>query len=155
MQTAALALLLAAPNASGFTTTSGLKSRTSTFVAPTLNTVTTTVRPMIGGFFNSDGKTSDLDPLIDEGCRITPEGYGFSSPVERILKNAGRGSGFYRADASESVVDVISVITEGDQDVALVYNGDGLLGIFTETDYIKVRCSVTCRSFVAVTSLLV
>lgn len=71
---------------------------------------------------------------------ITPEGFGFSSSAERILKVAGRSSGFYRAKASDIVTDVMDGITDGELDVALVFEDDSdeLLGIFTETDYIKV-----------------
>ena len=43
------------------------------------------------------------------------------------------------AKGNDRIIDVMSGITEGDQDVALVYDGSELLGIFTETDYIEVR----------------
>ena len=81
----------------------------------------------------------DLIPLGQDNI-ITPEGFGFSSSVERILKNAQRQNGFYRAKASESVTDVMEGITGGQFDVALVFDDDSekLVGIFTETDYIKV-----------------
>ncbi len=75
---------------------------------------------------------------------LTPEGYGFSSPAERILKLAKRDNGYYRAKGSDSVVDVMEGIErEGKFDVALVFdeNDDGkerLLGIFTDADYIRV-----------------
>jgi len=78
---------------------------------------------------------------------ITPEGYGFTSPMSRILKDARRGGGFYRAKAGETVIDVMEAITSMDRDgvvcpdVALVFDEDDptkLMGLFTETDYIKV-----------------
>lgn len=142
---AALALALTAPNAAAFSTSSGIKSRRSSFVAPFLNTYhatptpTVTALPMTGGFFKSGVGENELDALAtDDSCRLTPEGYGFSSPVSRILNKSGRGSGYYRASAAERVVDVTAVITQTDQDVALVYSDDDiLLGLFTESDYIK------------------
>jgi hypothetical protein len=85
---------------------------------------------------------ADMIPdVMGQECIITPEGYGFASGVDRILKKAGRSNGFYRAKASDLVVDVMEGITTGDLDVALVFDDDTakLVGIFTETDYIKVR----------------
>ena len=102
---------------------------------------------MIGGFFQKDTSDTDTDedllPLVDDACRLTPEGFGFSSPASRIVKLAGRNGGYYRATADESVLDVISAITDGKFDIALVYQkdterDDDLIGIFTETDYIRV-----------------
>ncbi len=76
-------------------------------------------------------------------CLLTPEGYGFSSPAERIIENSKRGEngGYYKAKASDRVIDVMSAITEGEEDAALVYDGSELLGIFTESDYVKVSGS--------------
>jgi hypothetical protein len=81
---------------------------------------------------------------------ITPEGYGFSSPVGRILssKLGGSGLGFFRAKASMSVIDVMAGINSSDgennkssySDVALIFDDvdpDLLLGIFTDADYIR------------------
>jgi len=74
---------------------------------------------------------------------LTPEGFGFSSPAERILKLAKRDNGYYRAKGSASVVDVMEGIErEGKFDVALVFDEDEdgkekLLGIFTDADYIR------------------
>jgi hypothetical protein len=104
---------------------------------------------MIGGFFNKNTKDSNAQPASDpspapdlrplEEVSLAPEGYGFSSPVSRILQQADRQGGYSKALASDRVVDVIATITETSQDVALVYSEeDALLGIFTETDYIKV-----------------
>ena len=71
---------------------------------------------------------------------ITPEGFGFSSPVNRILDVASRSGGYYSAKTSNIVTDVMDEITGGSADVALVFEEDGkLAGIFTETDYIEVR----------------
>lgn len=70
---------------------------------------------------------------------ITPEGYGFSSSIDRVLKEAGRNNGYYKASGSDLVTDVMDGITSGDVDVALVFDDESkLLGIFTESDYIKV-----------------
>lgn len=41
----------------------------------------------------------------------------------------------------DRVIDVMADITEGEEDVALVYDGSTLLGIFTESDYINVSSS--------------
>ena len=55
----------------------------------------------------------------------------------------GEQKGFYAAKAADPVIDVMTAVTNGDLDVALVYDGgnaaENLLGIFTETDYIEVR----------------
>ena len=72
-------------------------------------------------------------------CLLTPEGYGFSTPAKRVLSSSNGEKSFYVANANDRIIDVMSGITEGDQDVALVYDGSDLLGIFTETDYIEVR----------------
>ena len=142
---AALALTLAATSCVAFTVPTGL--RHSSFVTPSsvVSSLSTTARPMIGGFFKKgeevvDADLDDLEPLADDSCRLTPEGFGFSTPASRIIKQAGRKGGYYRASASEFVLDVIAAITnEKEQDVALVYDdNDVLLGIFTEADYIKV-----------------
>jgi hypothetical protein len=88
---------------------------------------------------------AELDPEdvlpLDTQSMITPEGYGFSSPVIRVLNIADRNGGFYKARASETVTDVMEGITDGKVDAALVFDDDDddkLVGIFTETDYIKV-----------------
>jgi len=77
--------------------------------------------------------------LLGQESLITPEGYGFSTPASRILAESQRGEGYYRASATESVLDVMAQISNGKQDVALVFDdkSDKLLGLFTETDYIS------------------
>ena len=91
------------------------------------------------------GVGAELDPEefipLGQECTITPEGFGFSSSVSRILASSGRAGGYYRAKSSDIVTDVMDGITGGTSDVALVFEDgtDNLLGIFTETDYIKVR----------------
>lgn len=92
---------------------------------------------------------------------LTPEGYGFSSPVGRVLssKIGGSGLGYYRAKASMPVIDVMAGINSSDgennkssySDVALVFddaNPELLLGIFTDADYIRlaVERSATTQS---------
>jgi hypothetical protein len=86
-----------------------------------------------------DFDPEEVIPLSGE-CVITPEGFGFSSSTSRIMKVANRQNGFYKAMASDIVTDVMEGITEGQVDVALVFDDSSskLLGIFTETDYIKV-----------------
>ena len=69
---------------------------------------------------------------------LLPAGYGFSASMERILKDAA--GGYYRADVNESVIDVMAGITgSADADMALVFEGEELKGLFTDFDYIKVR----------------
>lgn len=70
---------------------------------------------------------------------ITPEGYGFSTPASRVLSESSRNGGFYRANVQESVIDVMGKISDGSHDVALVFDDETqtLLGLFTETDYIR------------------
>jgi hypothetical protein len=88
---------------------------------------------------------AEINPeeFMGQECIITPEGFGFSSRMERVLKNSGRSGGYYRARSSDIVTDVMEGITNGSADVALVYDDktDKLAGIFTETDYIKVSQS--------------
>ena len=78
------------------------------------------------------------DAIVGEECIITPEGFGFSTPTKRVLKEANRNDGFYPAQASDQIIDVMQAITTGTEDVALVYEGAQLLGLFTESDYIRV-----------------
>ena len=82
----------------------------------------------------------DFIPLGEE-CIITPEGFGFSSTTERILEVSNRNNGYYRAKATDLVTDVMDGITDGQADAALVFDDstDKLVGLFTETDYVKVR----------------
>lgn len=81
--------------------------------------------------------SSRLYSELEGTCLLTPEGYGFSSTMERVLAKAKRGSGFYTATKDARVIDVMGGITEGQLDAALVYDQNELLGIFTESDYIK------------------
>jgi len=88
------------------------------------------------------GKNIDPEqilPLSQENL-ITPEGFGFSSSMERILELASRSDGYYSATASTVVTDVMEEITNGQADVALVFQDGGnskLEGIFTESDYVE------------------
>lgn len=57
--------------------------------------------------------------------------------MERVLKDAA--GGYYRASIDESVIDVMEGITgDVNADVALVFEGKELRGLFTDSDYIKV-----------------
>lgn len=78
--------------------------------------------------------------VLGDECIITPEGFGFSAPARRVLKEANRSTGFYKASGKELVIDVMDAITSGEgTDVALVYGEDDkVMGLFTESDYIKV-----------------
>jgi hypothetical protein len=47
--------------------------------------------------------------------------------------------GYYKADVGESVIDVMEgILKDGNADVALVFEGEELRGLFTDSDYIKV-----------------
>ena len=113
---------------------SSLSSWTTAFSTTPLSRPTTQAkRPMQSAAAASDG-------VVGQESIITPEGFGFSAPARRILKEADRGNGFYKANSAELVIDVMEAITTGQQDVALVYGDDNeIKGLFTETDYIKVR----------------
>uniref|UniRef100_A0A7S2N393 CBS domain-containing protein n=1 Tax=Helicotheca tamesis TaxID=374047 RepID=A0A7S2N393_9STRA len=74
---------------------------------------------------------------LSEECALTPQGFGFSSSMSRVLESANRGPGFYRAKGTDRVIDVMDGITKGDADAALIFDGSDLLGLFTESDYIK------------------
>ena len=84
--------------------------------------------------------TSLNQASIGDQCLLTPEGFGFTSSAERILKETQKGesSGYAAVNGNDSVIDVMQTITSGEDDVALVYDGTDLLGIFTESDYINV-----------------
>jgi hypothetical protein len=76
--------------------------------------------------------------LVKERSNL--EGFGFSTPMKQILKESKRNLGFVRASASDTVLDVMEAISSGIQDVALVVEdgSEEVLGLFTETDYVKV-----------------
>ena len=96
-----------------------------------------TTRPL-----QSASNLSATNGVVGQDSIITPEGFGFSAPARRILKEANRASGYYPSNSAELVINVMEAITTGEQDVALIYEDDdrqSVKGIFTETDYIKVR----------------
>ena len=99
--------------------------------------------------------TAPNEEFFGETCLLTPEGYGFSSPAERILKEANRGSGYYSAKSNAPVIDVMGGITEGTADAALVFDGTTLLGIFTESDYIDVSLFLDIYIYIHIYFLLV
>ena len=135
---------------------------TSNHVGSFLSTAKTTVTASTHGFLlavkektaqsklHMVGKEMDPEEILCLGQEnvITPEGYGFSSPVIRILDMAGRNGGYYSAKTFDIVTDVMDEITNGEADVALVFeegeNGK-LEGIFTETDYILVSTKCNCK----------
>ena len=111
-----------------------MSSRSSAFASSTSGS-TRTVRHMAAA-----AETGDQE-MFATSSLLTPEGYGFSSSVERILKSSKRNSGYYKARGSDRVIDVMGGIANQEgADIALVFGDDDedLLGIFTETDYIKV-----------------
>ncbi|KAL7557592.1 hypothetical protein ACA910_011825 [Epithemia clementina (nom. ined.)] len=77
--------------------------------------------------------------LLNPRSTITPEGFGFSCPAVRILSEAERLNGFHKASVKDGVLAVMDAITGNtQQDAALVFDdNDNLVGLFTETDYIK------------------
>ena len=140
---AAIGAVLALREASAFSTpahhspprsAAHMSSRSSAFAAPSTSGTSSTVRRMVT-------ETGEQE-MFATSSLLTPEGYGFSSSVERILKTSKRNDGYYRAQGSDRVIDVMGGIANQDgADIALVFDDEGgdLLGIFTETDYIKVR----------------
>lgn len=126
-----IAILLAnVNNASGFSVprSAGIRSfsQKSSFLSSTRSTsqlsmVSTGSELIVGG---------------GDECLFTPEGYGFSSSADRILKQS-ESNGYYRAAKDDTVADVVEKITTAKPDVALVYDDETLVGIFTERDFIK------------------
>ncbi len=106
-----------------------LSSRASTF-AESSSVSCTQLQASVGEF--------------NDQCLLTPEGYGFSSTAERIIEQAKRGEngGYVAVKADDQVIDVMAAITNGLEDVALVYDDKLLLGIFTESDYINVSVAI-------------
>lgn len=107
-------------------TTKAQHASSNSFSARTSTFMSSTASP-------SESNLANLKP------KLTPEGYGFSSPIDRILESRD-GSGYYKAMADDSVIDVMTGINSGDDksDVALVFGNDGALsGIFTDADYIR------------------
>lgn len=85
---------------------------------------------------------------VADSCALTPEGFGFSSPIDRISKSRG-GLGYYKALGSESVIDVMAGINAGEDktDVALVFDTNNeLLGIFTDADYIRLATERSAKA---------
>ncbi|KAL7531287.1 hypothetical protein ACHAXR_007703 [Thalassiosira sp. AJA248-18] len=90
--------------------------------------------------FMSSDSAADTTALATNPSKLTPEGYGFSSSIGRILDSRG-GLGYYKARDTDSVIDVMEGINSNDADhnldAALVFDeSDVLMGIFTDSDYI-------------------
>jgi hypothetical protein len=117
----------------------------------------------------SSDDDDDASALVSPKNRkfvITPEGLGFTSPVRRILRKAGRAPGFHRALASDSVLAVQTAISSSASaaststpafDVALVFDDADptkLVGLFTESDYIKVRARSRGRVLFPITCVI-
>mmetsp|Transcript_11342 Transcript_11342/g.10858 ORF Transcript_11342/g.10858 Transcript_11342/m.10858 type:complete len:755 (-) Transcript_11342:52-2316(-) len=91
-----------------------------------------------GKIFVAKSAIIDDECFFDAAPRLTPDGYGFTSTAERILETSQNvNNGFYAAKGNEPMIDVMGAITDGDLEVALVFDNNELLGIFTETDYIE------------------
>ena len=150
-----LYLLLACSSESfAFTSTSnrfGFRPATSPLLTADVNTrarrhasLSVAEGRSIMGKLSMVGK--DLNPEqmlpLNQDNLITPEGFGFSSTMGRVLDIANRSDGYYSAMASDIVTDVMEEITNGQADVALVFQDDNTKfeGIFTESDYIEVSC---------------
>ena len=99
---------------------------------------TTRITPPLSAASSDEVIDADIIALsTNPTLNLTPEGYGFSSPIARVMKESG-STGYYRAKSSESVVDVMEKI--GKNEVALVFdeeNDKELMGIFTDFDFIR------------------
>ena len=133
--TAAALFVLLTVQCQAFAPHARFQSQKSSFVAPSLHGKNSAVVRRISGAGDLEAES-----LMKESVVLTPEGTGFSSPISRIVKLAGRGDGCCRSKGTDRVIDVMEAITQGIQDVALVFDEETnkLLGIFTETDYIRV-----------------
>lgn len=140
---ATVVLLMLASNCHSFAPNARFQSQRSLSVAPSLHTPRNSIVRQLGGDLEADSLMNMKESIV-----LTPEGTGFSSPISRIVKLAGRGDGFCRSNGSDRVIDVMEAITKDVQDSALVFDDDikQLLGIFTERDYIRVR-NMTCAPF--------
>jgi len=144
-------LLACSSESFAFTTTSnrfGFRPATSPLLTADVNTrarrhasLSVAEERSIMGKLSMVGK--DLNPEqmlpLNQDNLITPEGFGFSSTMGRVLDIANRSDGYYSAMASDIVTDVMEEITNGQADVALVFQDDNTKfeGIFTESDYIE------------------
>jgi len=147
---AAAALASTNNNVLGFAPAPSQKSslkhgaRTSSFISSSPKTISTTTTTQINMNLGEDLAVLSTNPPSN----LTPEGYGFSSPVGRILKSRG-GLGYYKAKSTDSVITVMEGLSSGDikGDVALVYDNDEVLvGIFTDADYIRLATERSATS---------
>jgi CBS domain-containing protein len=121
-------------------------SNQRSFINSSHGTTTTTPRRELLQHQSSSTSVDPEDVLPLASSTMTPEGYGFSSPIHRILKLSTSRGQYCKARASDSITEVMDGITNGvmPSNAALVFSDDDdgkLVGIFTETDYIKVRTS--------------
>jgi hypothetical protein len=95
-------------------------------------------RPLYNSEINNL-QEEDLTALsINPTLNLLPAGYGFSTTMDRVIGDVVSG-GYYKADVGESVIDVMEgILKDGNADVALVFEGEELRGLFTDSDYIKV-----------------
>jgi hypothetical protein len=136
----AAALALAHTSVSAFAppTLKSITPRTSSFILRGPTTTTNTHHTTQLHNAEQSIQEEDLTALsINPTLNLLPAGYGFSASMERVLKDAA--GGYYKARMDESVIDVMEGITaDVNADVALVFEGEELKGLFTDSDYIKV-----------------
>ena len=77
----------------------------------------------------------------DASSKPSLDGYGMFSTAQRILNDSSiqrkNHFGYYKASVQDTVFDVMPQLMDGSHDVALVFDGEKLVGLFTETDYIR------------------
>jgi Na+/H+ antiporter NhaD/arsenite permease-like protein/CBS domain-containing protein len=122
-------------------TPNAMVTRVATSRSPTFVTNHDTIQTKLYSAGTSTSSSSG-GIIVETMTMITPEGYGFSSPMGRVLTESNRKPGYHKAKASDTVIDVMQAITSSRDgyDVALVFdndNDDKLLGLFTESDYIR------------------
>ena len=138
---AAAALALTSTTCSAFAPPSQLR----TIPMSSRQTTTATYKPL----HNSAEQVIEDDLLTalssNPTLNLLPPGSGFSTSVERVLSETSSKGSYYKADVDESVIDVMDGITADlNADVALVFEGEELRGLFTDSDYIKVCVCVCC-----------
>lgn len=127
-----------------------LTGTSSAFSPPIIRSITPRTSSFNGrttSLYNAEIIEEDLSALSSNPTlNLLPAGKGFSASMERVLQDAA--GGYYRAKSDESVIDVMEGITSDvNADVALVFEGEELKGLFTDSDYIKV-CSECAKTSV-------
>ena len=133
-----------------------LTSTACSAFAPTsqLRTTPTSSRHTITTLHNNAEQVIEDDLLTalssNPTLNLLPPGSGFSASVERVLSDTSSKGSYYKAHVDESVIDVMEGITADlNADVALVFEGEELRGLFTDSDYIKVCVLWCCHAIYA------